>query len=273
MLPFLLSHLYGAPDYGESGLGLVLRENVLRFFQPFDNLGPIYTYLVYLPVYTLPWAPCWIIAVWVALRHWRQIVPNSRWLVQGLGLLMLFFTASGSRRSYYVLPLVPFAQLLGAWWITRRMAVREDTGRRLQAGFAVTAVLLLAVLGILVPWSNGGGGVIRFGEAVREQASRQAPWRNGSWSWSRWTTRCQCTSKRVVPLLLCGADRALPPQWQHRDVDGLAGAHQRQALGPAAHDHRRALPPWRDATPWLPGIRPPSGHHPAQPWRAVATHP
>ena len=175
MLPFLLSHLYGAPDYGESGLGLVLRENVLRFFQPFDNLGPIYTYLVYLPVYTLPWAPCWIIAVWVALRHWRQIVPNSRWLVQGLGLLMLFFTASGSRRSYYVLPLVPFAQLLGAWWITRRMAVREDTGRRLQAGFAVTAVLLLAVLGILVPWSNGGGGVIRFGEAVREQASRQAP--------------------------------------------------------------------------------------------------
>lgn len=175
MLPFLLSHLYGAPDYGESGLGLVLRENVVRFFQPFDNLGPIYTYLVYLPVYTLPWAPCWIIAVWVALRHWRRIEPNSRWLVQGLGLLMLFFTASGSRRSYYVLPLVPFAQLLGAWWITRRMAVREDIGRRLQAGFAVTAVLLLAVLGILVPWSNGGGGVIRFGEAVREQASRQAP--------------------------------------------------------------------------------------------------
>lgn len=52
MLPFLLSHLYGAPNYGESGLGLVLRENVVRFFQPFDNLGPIYTYLVYLPVYT-----------------------------------------------------------------------------------------------------------------------------------------------------------------------------------------------------------------------------
>ncbi|NIF19640.1 glycosyltransferase family 39 protein [Pantoea sp. Cy-639] len=175
MTPFLLSHLYGTPNYGESGLGLVLRENVVRFFQPFDNLGPIYTYLIYLPVYTLPWAPCWILALWVALRHWRQVEPDTRWLIQGLGLLMLFFTASGSRRSYYVLPLVPFAQLLGAWWVTRWMAARQSKGRGLHLGFGVTAALLVAVLGVLVPWSNSGGGVIRFGEAVRELASRQAP--------------------------------------------------------------------------------------------------
>ena len=114
LIPFALSHLYGAANYGQSGLGLVLRENVVRFFQPFDNLGPIYTYLLYLPVYTLPWAPVWIIALWVALRNWRHIEPNARWLVWGLTLLFVFFTASGSRRSYYVLPLVPFAQLLGA---------------------------------------------------------------------------------------------------------------------------------------------------------------
>ncbi|WP_085632543.1 MULTISPECIES: glycosyltransferase family 39 protein [unclassified Pseudomonas] len=179
MTPFLLSHLYGAPNYGESGLGLVLRENVVRFFQPFDNIGPIWTYLVYLPVYTLPWAPCWIIALWVAVRHWRHIEPDTRRLIQGLGLLLLFFTASGSRRSYYVLPLVPFAQLLGAWWITRRMAAREAQGRfggnRLKAGFAAATVLTLGVLGVLYPWTNSGGGVIRFGETVRQQASLQAP--------------------------------------------------------------------------------------------------
>ncbi|NIE77435.1 phospholipid carrier-dependent glycosyltransferase [Pantoea sp. Ap-967] len=173
--PFLLSHLYGAANYAESGLGLVVRENLVRFFQPFDNLGPLYTYLLYLPVYTLPWAPCWMIALWVALRQWRHIEPNTRWLVQGLALLMLFFTASGSRRSYYVLPLVPFAQLLGAWWVTRWLAVRNSQGRGLHLGFAATAALLVAVLGILVPWSNGGGGVIGFGKAVRELASAQAP--------------------------------------------------------------------------------------------------
>ncbi|WP_019578869.1 ArnT family glycosyltransferase [Pseudomonas mandelii] len=179
MTPFILSHLYGAPTYGESGLGLVLRENVVRFFQPFDNIGPIYTYLIYLPVYTLPWAPCWMLGLWFALRHWRSVEPNTRWLVWGLGLLMLFFTASGSRRSYYVLPLVPFAQLLGAWWITRRMAERNATdrfgSRRLKIGFGLTAVLLMAILGVFYPWTNGGGGVVQFGETVRLEASKRAP--------------------------------------------------------------------------------------------------
>jgi len=99
MVPFVLSHLYGAPSYGESGLSLVFRENVVRFFNPFDHVGPIYTYLIYLPAYTLPWAPCWILGLWLAARHWRQLQPNERWLVWALGLLFLFFTASGSRRS------------------------------------------------------------------------------------------------------------------------------------------------------------------------------
>lgn len=179
MTPFILSHFYGAPTYGESGLGLVLRENVVRFFQPFDNIGPIYTYLIYLPVYTLPWAPCWIIGLWVAIRHWRNVEPNTRWLIWGLGLLMLFFTASGSRRSYYVLPLVPFAQLLGAWWITNRMAERNAAGRfgsrRMKIGVGAATVLMLAVLGVLYPWTNGGGGVVQFGETVKLEASKRAP--------------------------------------------------------------------------------------------------
>lgn len=175
MTPFVLSHFYGAPTYEQSGLGLVLRENVVRFFQPFDQFGPIYTYLIYLPVYTLPWAPCWLIALWVAARNWKHIEPDTRWLIQGLALLMLFFTASGSRRSYYVLPLVPFAQLLGAWWVTRRLAERNSEGRGLKIGFAVAAALLVAILGVLYPWTNSGGGVIRFGEQVRQQASEQAP--------------------------------------------------------------------------------------------------
>jgi 4-amino-4-deoxy-L-arabinose transferase-like glycosyltransferase len=181
MLPFVLSHLYGAPTYGESGLGLVFRENVVRFFQPFDNIGPIYTYLVYLPVYTLPWAPCWILGLWVALRHWRQVEPNTRWLVWGLGLLFLFFTVCGSRRSYYGLPLVPFAQLLAAWWVTRRIAEKRAAGKvstqGWKIGFGVTTAVLLWVLGILYPWTNGGGGVVQFGEDVKAEASKSAPWR------------------------------------------------------------------------------------------------
>src|SRR5476651_2866629 len=146
MTPFILSHFYGAPTYGESGLGLVLRENVVRFFQPFDNIGPIYTYLIYLPVYTLPWAPCWVLGLWLAVRHWRDTPPNTRWLVWGLGLLFVFFTASGSRRSYYVLPLVPFAQLLAAWWVSERLQQKPASWPRWQKGFGITAGVLLLVL-------------------------------------------------------------------------------------------------------------------------------
>ena len=175
--PFALSHLYGAANYGESGLGLVLRENVVRFFAPFDNLGPIYTYLIYLPVYTLPWAPLWMIGLWVAIRNWRHIEPNSRWLVWGLVLVFAFFTASGSRRSYYVLPLVPFAQLLAAWWVTRHLQQRQTKlGRGWKIGFGLSASLLIVVFGVLSPWLNGGGGVIQFGKDVQAQASAQAPW-------------------------------------------------------------------------------------------------
>ncbi|TFY85145.1 dolichyl-phosphate-mannose--protein mannosyltransferase [Pseudomonas nabeulensis] len=175
-VPFVLSQRYGAPTYGESGLALVFRENVVRFFDPFDHMGPIYTYLIYLPAYTLPWVPCWLLGLWLALRHWRQTPPNVRWLVWGLGLLFLFFTASGSRRSYYVLPLVPFAQLLGAWWLSERLHTQPASRPRWNKGFAIAAALMLMVLGVAYPWSNGNGGVTRLVEDVRAEALKSAPW-------------------------------------------------------------------------------------------------
>ncbi|MGE8064480.1 ArnT family glycosyltransferase [Pseudomonas sp. NPDC089569] len=178
MVPFMLSHRYGTPTFGSNGLDLVFRENVVRFFQPFDNIGPIYTYLLYLPIYTLPWAPCWILGLWVAVRNWKHTEPNVRWLIGGLGLLFLFFTASGSRRSYYVLPLVPFAQLLAAWWVTRRMAAREAAGKASGPGWARgiagAAAFLFLVIGVIYPWTNGG--VLQFTQDVRAQAIKTAPW-------------------------------------------------------------------------------------------------
>lgn len=54
-LPYIIAGFYHNPNYQESGLYLVYRENILRFFQPFDNFGPWYTYFIFLPVYLLPW--------------------------------------------------------------------------------------------------------------------------------------------------------------------------------------------------------------------------
>ncbi|MCK6188537.1 MULTISPECIES: glycosyltransferase family 39 protein [unclassified Pseudomonas] len=175
-VPFVLSHVYGAATYGASGLALVFRENVVRFFDPFDHMGPIYTYLIYLPAYTLPWTPCWLLGLWLAVRNWRHTPPNVRWLVAGLGLLFVFFTASGSRRSYYVLPLVPFAQLLAAWWLSERLRNNPARWPRWRNGFGIAAALMLLIVGVAYPWSNGNGGVTRFAEDVRAQAEKSAPW-------------------------------------------------------------------------------------------------
>lgn len=84
----VLSHLYGAPTYGESGLRRwCSAENVVRFFDPFDHMEMISTTLIYLPAYTLPWAPCWLLGLWLAVQHLRQPpgFPNVRWLVWGTG--------------------------------------------------------------------------------------------------------------------------------------------------------------------------------------------
>ena len=180
LVPFVLSHWYGEPTYGESGLALVFRENVVRFFHPFDQFGPVWLYVAYLPIYTLPWAPCWLLGLWLAVRNWRHTERNVRWLILGLGILFAFFTACGSRRSYYVLPLVPFAQLLGAWWLNRHLALRQAAGtpstRRWAKGIGAAAGVMWLVFGVLYPWTNGGGGTPQFANDVRSLASQQAPW-------------------------------------------------------------------------------------------------
>ncbi|WP_371230151.1 ArnT family glycosyltransferase [Pseudomonas sp. QE6] len=177
-IPFVLSHLYGQPSYGESGLALVFKENVVRFFHPFDHVGPIYTYLIYLPAYTLPWAPLWMLGLWFAARRWKQLEPNARWLVWALALLFAFFTASGSRRSYYVLPLVPFAQLLGAWWVVESRQARglAGLGRAWPRALGAGALAMLLILGVAYPWSSGGGGVPAFARDVQAAAGQMAPW-------------------------------------------------------------------------------------------------
>jgi hypothetical protein len=66
--------------------------------------------------------------------------------------------------------------LLAAWWLSERLATRPASGPRWQKGFAIAAVVMLGVLGVAYPWSNGRGGVTRFAEDVRTEAVRTAPW-------------------------------------------------------------------------------------------------
>jgi 4-amino-4-deoxy-L-arabinose transferase-like glycosyltransferase len=125
-LPFLYASLNQPSGYSTSGLALVFHENILRYIRPFDHMDPIYTYLWAVPVLLAPWIPLLIGAMVTTGRQWKQ-GPSDRWLLQAMLLIFLFFTFSGSRRSYYILPILPLCIL----WLASFL------GRLHQEGFAL----------------------------------------------------------------------------------------------------------------------------------------
>lgn len=118
IFPYCLSSYFPDANFASShsGFYMLYQENILRFFKPFDHQGPIYLYLIYLPIYLFPWILFFIPALWMALRNFSHLNLNSRWILLSFIALFLFFTLSGSRRSYYILPLLPFALLIILDW-------------------------------------------------------------------------------------------------------------------------------------------------------------
>lgn len=203
ILPFWLSTHFGGDNYGENGLYLVYKENILRYFQPFDHKGPLYTYFLYLPIYTLPWAFLLFPALLSLPWRYRNMNLNSRWICWALCILFLFFTLSGSRRSYYVLPMVPFAILFIADWISTL-----PQGKIRLAGWLIGFYLTLFMLVDLVPtWFYSHYGVNRFAVVLKKEAGAVMPWRE----WQ--VVMLDAESKLDFYL-------QLPPTTLHLDVPG-----------------------------------------------------
>ncbi len=173
VLPFWASAHFGAHNYHENGLYLVYRENILRYFQPFDHKGPIYTYFIFLPIYLLPWAFFFIPALWSLKSRWQNMSAHSKWLVWATLLLFVFLTVSGSRRNYYVLPLVPFALLLTADWM---LTCTETLKRNMSYCVILFAVLFFVAFDVIQPLYYSGGGIPAFSQAVKQTAEKNKPW-------------------------------------------------------------------------------------------------
>jgi hypothetical protein len=91
-------------------------------------------------------------------------------------LIFLFLIASGSRRSYYILPILPFAVLMIADWI---IAAPSRLAARCTAVGWLTILagsLLLIWYGVAVPHGASMGGARLMAREVRAVAERQAPW-------------------------------------------------------------------------------------------------
>lgn len=131
--------------YQASGLGMAFRENITRYFRPFDHKEHFYVYFFYLPQLFFPWVPLLIAAIWATATWFRRLEWPTKWLGISVMLIFLFFTLSGSRRSYYILPIFPFCSLLASlyWEAERQNKPRALTLKIQKALLAVVVALEL----------------------------------------------------------------------------------------------------------------------------------
>ncbi len=153
-VPFeISSRLMGS----EKGLRMVFRENVVRFFEPFDHRGPIYLYVYVIFALMAPWSML-LPAALVEAHHLRSIDAEparaDRFALCYFWATFIFFTLSGSRRSYYILPILPAAATLVARMLAFPGAIRSAFARRLMIlGYAIVAIAVVGGLVMLLPAS------------------------------------------------------------------------------------------------------------------------
>lgn len=170
-LPFWLTSLENHTTLSQNGLYEVYRENILRFFEPFDHKDPIYTYFIYLPVYLLPWTVFFLAALYQLPKRWSSLTVSTQQLAIANACLFLFLTLSGSRRSYYVLPLLPFAILFTAEWIS-------CSKMRIKLTYYTASISFLGLLSWFIffqPLYYSDGGLPEFSQQLTRLTAQKAP--------------------------------------------------------------------------------------------------
>ncbi|MBL0702011.1 MAG: hypothetical protein JJV91_00860 [Desulfosarcina sp.] len=147
LFPFLCADLTDK-GYQGSGLYMMFKENILRYFQPFDHKEPFYVYFYYLPVLFMPWTPLLISIIPCAAGTLKSSDKRTKWLIKAIFLIFLFFMFSGSRRSYYILPVLAFCALLVSVYMLKQ---DHSSWKRISFYFQQGLLLTAAIIEILSP--------------------------------------------------------------------------------------------------------------------------
>lgn len=148
--PFIYAD-FTREGYQSSGLAMVFKENIQRFIMPFDHKEPFYVYMYYVPELFLPWTPLFLVAlIWalIPLKGIKNFDRKKRWLIDAIGIIFFFFTASGSRRVYYILPIIPFCALLTSLLINGNA---KQKLKNIAIGFQGLLFVLFSVVEIFSP--------------------------------------------------------------------------------------------------------------------------
>jgi len=149
--PSIYSSVDKPDTYESSSLGLVFRENVIRYFKPFDHKGPVYQYLYSIPALMFPWAPLVVAAVLGMGKTYKSQNDNTKWLLKAMALIFVFFTLSGSRRSYYILPILPFCAILIAIFLTDISNKKTEFFRRWGIDIQNGLLFVLVIANLIAP--------------------------------------------------------------------------------------------------------------------------
>jgi 4-amino-4-deoxy-L-arabinose transferase-like glycosyltransferase len=137
-------------------LYMVYRENVLRFVAPFDHEKPWYFYALYLWKVLLPWVLFFVLAIFYVLKNWRTTPQETKQLLLVIAAIFLFFSFSGSKRYYYLIPILPFTSMLLAYFFD--MLPKLSTPWRMGTGslwiLLGSVCVILAATAILLHLSN-----------------------------------------------------------------------------------------------------------------------
>ncbi|MGA2070770.1 MAG: glycosyltransferase family 39 protein [Sedimentisphaerales bacterium] len=150
LCPFIYATITTPGDYKSSGLALVFQENIQRYFKPIDHKNPFYIYFYGVPMLVLPWAPIFVAGLAGLLLAWKNLGQKTQWLIAAIGLVFLFFVLSGSRREYYILPIVPLCALLMAVFLSdtvhQSVVSPRNWGIKIQIAFCVGLIIAQAAV-------------------------------------------------------------------------------------------------------------------------------
>ncbi len=111
LIPFILS-FEGKGAGGYNWLYMAIHESVLRAVSPFDHKGSVFTYVEFVPIWMLPWTPLFLGMVLFHIARWKRLGRQVQWLFLSFVAIFFLFTMAGSRRSYYILPILPLAAII-----------------------------------------------------------------------------------------------------------------------------------------------------------------
>jgi 4-amino-4-deoxy-L-arabinose transferase-like glycosyltransferase len=147
--PWYALAFWKIPSFGSY---FFLRHHLERFVTPFDHSEPFWYYIPLVLAGTLPWAG--IALSWLAsgAKDWKKVrsLSTNGYLLASALWMLVFFSASGTKRLMYLVPIYPVLSLALTGYLLDQLASKKKL-LRLNAP-ALKLVTGLMAVGLLA-WS------------------------------------------------------------------------------------------------------------------------